>query len=284
MRCRKCGAPLEDGELFCGNCGAKAETLRFCDQCGRLLGENEDFCGYCASLTGNAAEENVETPLIEQSGVDDFTVGGASDYVFCGNCGAQTERGSSFCMKCGAQLGTDGTPVMQSRAVRPKGPEKRDKTFTAGIIIIGILILAVLGGAVWIWFNMMSGDLGDAGNMPAPEATQSVVQTTLMPVQTPAITPVPAPVNEYLFKSDEEIITWEYLSAKSQEEVRLLLNEIYARHGYIFSSPEYITYFTSKPWYEEKYHLAEDAEREFNETERANKEIIVNYEKSRGWR
>ena len=35
----------------------------------------------------------------------------------------------------------------------------------------------------------------------------------------------------------------------SKAELRIMRNEIYARHGYIFKSPELQAYFTAQPWY-----------------------------------
>ena len=35
----------------------------------------------------------------------------------------------------------------------------------------------------------------------------------------------------------------------SKSQLRIMRNEIYARHGYIFSSPDLTSYFGSKPWY-----------------------------------
>lgn len=56
--------------------------------------------------------------------------------------------------------------------------------------------------------------------------------------------------NEYIFpESTEDIISYENIANKSDEELRLGRNEIYARHGRIFASPELRTYFEGKTWY-----------------------------------
>ncbi len=135
-----------------------------------------------------------------------------------------------------------------------------------------------------------------------PVQTQEVVtvtpatQTVIVPVpapEQPAAPANPAPVNPapaapaqsaYLFNSDSEIITYSYLNTQTQKQVRLILNEMYARHGYIFSSQEYSNYFNSKSWYTPLYTSAEQVEGYFNSVERKNKEIIVAYEKEKGYR
>lgn len=88
----------------------------------------------------------------------------------------------------------------------------------------------------------------------------------------------------YLFDSDTDYITDAYLDTKTQDEVRLILNEIYARHGYIFSTERYSRYFSSKSWYVPISSSAADVEAQFNSVERTNRERITAYEKARGWR
>lgn len=51
------------------------------------------------------------------------------------------------------------------------------------------------------------------------------------------------PMSDYLELTDEQI------SALTQDEIRIAINEIYARHGYIFKDNDLKTYFESKSWY-----------------------------------
>ncbi len=87
--------------------------------------------------------------------------------------------------------------------------------------------------------------------------------------------------NDYLFPSDREIITFEYLSTLSKSQVALIRNEIYARHGYIFQSEEYQQYFSQKAWYRPNPNFNES---HLNAVELRNKEIIVEYESTMNWR
>ncbi len=69
MNCHKCGSPLEDGAVFCGNCGAKVEAgpaqpdsrqagtqeTVFCPNCGKRLAAGDVFCDACGcSLMGKS--------------------------------------------------------------------------------------------------------------------------------------------------------------------------------------------------------------------------------------
>lgn len=50
MECRKCGAELAEGVLFCRECGTKVETIkRFCRECGAELNEGTNFCPNCGT-------------------------------------------------------------------------------------------------------------------------------------------------------------------------------------------------------------------------------------------
>jgi len=87
--------------------------------------------------------------------------------------------------------------------------------------------------------------------------------------------------DSYLFESDKYYISDYDLYGKTKDEVALIRNEIYARHGYIFSTPEYAEYFSQKSWYTPNPNFSEAL---FNNIEKANKEFLVQYEIDRGWR
>lgn len=66
------------------------------------------------------------------------------------------------------------------------------------------------------------------------------------------------------------------LSEKNADELRIMRNEIFARHGYIFKSEELKEYFTSKEWYEP---LHQDVTDLLTESDKKNIELIVEREK-----
>jgi class 3 adenylate cyclase/tetratricopeptide (TPR) repeat protein len=50
--CGRCGAPLEAGDLFCGDCGA---PVGGCPSCGKPLTPGKRFCRYCGATLFDAA-------------------------------------------------------------------------------------------------------------------------------------------------------------------------------------------------------------------------------------
>lgn len=90
--------------------------------------------------------------------------------------------------------------------------------------------------------------------------------------------------DDYILPTDIEYIRQSDLDKFTYDEMDYVTNEIYARHGYIFKSPDLAMYFESKPWYKGKTTSMNEVEREFSTIENANLQLIVDYEKAKGWR
>lgn len=84
--------------------------------------------------------------------------------------------------------------------------------------------------------------------------------------------------------SDTRLISRSELVVLTQKEVRTALNEIYARHGYIFETPEWKEYFEGCSWYKGTIPKDQFTEDMLSEIERTNKDTIVEYEKEMGYR
>ncbi|HEX7958229.1 MAG TPA: YARHG domain-containing protein [Pyrinomonadaceae bacterium] len=75
---------------------------------------------------------------------------------------------------------------------------------------------------------------------------------------------------------ESRLVTEEMLKGLSLHELRLLRNEIYARHGRQFRTEWLAQYFWSQPWYEAREDNKEPA---LSETDQKNVETIVAYER-----
>ncbi len=59
MNCKKCGAPVQSSELFCGNCGAPIESNENkCEFCGETLEAGAVFCGSCGTPVTQQTHES----------------------------------------------------------------------------------------------------------------------------------------------------------------------------------------------------------------------------------
>ena len=85
--------------------------------------------------------------------------------------------------------------------------------------------------------------------------------------------------SEYILpESDTRCLTEEDVAGLSEDEIRIALNEIYARHGRRFQSEDLNAHFSSKSWYEPKYSAEEFSAVEssiMNDYEKKNIEFLA---------
>lgn len=81
--------------------------------------------------------------------------------------------------------------------------------------------------------------------------------------------------------SSEEIIAESDIDELSDEELRYAINELYARHGYIFKDDELRSYYNQFEWYEEKVNPGDFSTNLFNDTEKKNAETMQKERDSR---
>jgi len=92
-------------------------------------------------------------------------------------------------------------------------------------------------------------------------------------------------ISEYILPdSNSKYLTLEDLSGFSSDKCKIARNEIYARHGRIFSDENLQQYFESLSWYQGLYSADEFDESWLNEYETANRDLIIQYEKEQGYR
>ena len=82
--------------------------------------------------------------------------------------------------------------------------------------------------------------------------------------------------------SDSSYLSNAQVSALSDNDLQLAINEIYARRGRIFKDASLNAYFNSQSWYEGKY-TAEEFEKnvKFNTYEQKNLQLLINERRSR---
>ena len=74
--------------------------------------------------------------------------------------------------------------------------------------------------------------------------------------------------------SSREVLYEDVIEDLSDEELRLAINELYARHGYIFKDETLREYFKQFDWYEEKINSDDFSIDVFNEIERENIDLL----------
>lgn len=242
----------------------------FCNQCGKNVDENAKFCNQC----GNLMEEVIEAIV-----------------KFCNQCGSRTEMGQSFCPKCGNTLKDTIIKSDIKTDIKTASPVRKKKNFLPLIITVGVAMFFL--AAVFIGFKLKSNSGPTKAEIPSKKVEKNTLEdsedriedleeeeTILTEDSSKTAEPEEIAGDTYLFPSDRMYIKDEHLDSLTREEIALIRNEVFARHGYIFQKEPYKSYFSSMPWYIPDEDFTDSA---FSEIEKANVDAIVIYESKKGW-
>jgi uncharacterized caspase-like protein len=116
---------------------------------------------------------------------------------------------------------------------------------------VGLMVKKATGSAQqpWISSSPIDGSFYFAG----PSAGQVAMATpanTALPPTSAALPSASGPQSEFIFPdSDKRLLTLADLNGHSKEELRIARNEIFARRGRYFNSPDLVTRFSKFAWY-----------------------------------
>ena len=190
----------------------------------------------------------------------------------CNRCGNPINESQQFCTRCGNKVTYNYSNDMSNQYTNTLNhTEKKEKNWLLYVIII--LLILLLTATLFVAYGIRAdrnNDVVISTDQTQQNHNQRSQESNYFDID-----------NEYFFPSDRQLITTEQLYSLTKDEVALLRNEIYARHGYIFNSDKYSKYFSSKHWYVPNPYFDESM---FNDIERINKTTIVEYEIGKGWR
>ena len=118
---------------------------------------------------------------------------------------------------------------------------------------------------------------------PAGADNSDGAQTSAAPIETAAPTPAPAlGPGTYIFPdSAGRYLTEEELAGLTDRDLMIARNEIFARHGYIFTTDWIQGYFLTQGWYRGTVPAVQFDSSVLNDYERANIDLIVRVEAER---
>jgi len=169
------------------------------------------------------------------------------------------------------------TPQFQ---VSPSAPQIQTNSTGKWVFpLVGLLLAVILVLGFIIVFQLTKKDESVAGNANTAnkETTKpSESPTTLPSKATPETTPATQISNSVPGKYPEgstRYLTENDIAGKSNWELRIMRNEIFARHGRRFKSADLRNYFMSQPWYSPRFD-----EVQLNAIETRNVEFLRSYE------
>jgi hypothetical protein len=151
--------------------------------------------------------------------------------------------------------------------------------------LVALLAMVVAGAAVAIYYEREKGKAAGDKQVETPVASPTPVQTENGNKAQPTPQPTPEkPTGREMAggsvpgkypEGSTRLLTSNDVAGKSPWELKVMKNEIYARHGYIFKTPELRSYFESQPWYRPLYADVTDL---LNNIEIENAAFIKSYE------
>ena len=159
--------------------------------------------------------------------------------------------------------------------------------------LVGLLILALGGLALFALKDSLfqPSPIAQATPTPAPPATpQREIVIVKEPAAPASNRPLPAPTAPPTVanktpgrfpEASERNLSGEDLAENKCPELKIMRNEIFARHGFIFQTPDMADYFSRQSWYR---GTTRDVTKQLTGIERANLIIIKSYEEGLGCR
>ncbi len=253
----------------------------YCKCCGKKLDAEDRFCSFCGSPVEK--EETLDSVVSDLNHTEELEL---------------TYK----------QINA----LQKDRFEEEWEREERKERFTFMIfgVLIVVLIIAITGGVSFLIQKekdkSFASDIGNMGNInignnssvggPNQESTNQTdaVITPALIIPSEVLTDdtsenqreeEPGKTNkdtsEYVIAdSDVRYLVSADLKELSAWEIRVARNEIYARHGRMFDSPELRAYFESKSWYKPEIPAVEFNNSCLSAVELENLNFIINYEKA----
>ena len=217
--------------------------------------------------------------------------------MYCSKCGFELKDNANLCPKCGSEnikerlIYNEIISTLDTKDISKKIKSKQTKTrspIKIGFLIV--LVLLIVGyGSYYIAFSKLSSD--NAKKLKETSAKNNdTSNNSITPNKNPKISSdTPATKNntdtnkmdspDYYFfpKSRSEKLLDSDVSILSKQNLALARNEIYARHGYVFQTEPFKSYFKKKSWYkpDNNYKISNE---QLNDVERNNMSLILKYE------
>lgn len=251
MFCKNCGSKLSGMEGFCSNCGAKSGGAGPRPNSNQTSGPNINRGGYQAPRSGGSGWQIVAIALAALVVI----VGAAGGvYLLMSDAGGPQEsslvqNGSEQAQGENGQVGQEDSGGSDSNQRDNLERENQDlKAEEKALMEENERLRARVDYLSDSIYGTHSNSQAHTGGS---------------------------------YFGDTYYLTWSELNTYTKADIELIRNEIYARNGYIFKEARFKNYFSSMSWYRPNAGFHEGM---FNSVERANMDLLIEYESYMGWR
>ena len=231
--------------------------------------------------------------------------------MYCHNCGQYVEDDDVFCNHCGARVLTDSEEPAKPQPAKPQPakarpakvqpakaqPAKAQSSSGKGVLIALAIVAVIAAGGLagWGLFRVMNKPevtteeasakekkakkekKEEAAEVVEEEPEEETEETMPAEEEQDTQTQVPAFLGhdgDIFPESSDRLLSEGDVGVLTDYELRIAINEIYARNHYQFQTPDMKEYFSKKDWYTGLYPNQEDVRASFNSTEEANMKLL----------
>ncbi|MBU3101176.1 MULTISPECIES: YARHG domain-containing protein [Clostridium] len=218
--------------------------------------------------------------------------------MYCSKCGSEIKDGANFCFKCGNKstkqsivnhekistipVSTTSKGINASNEMTTSMTSIKNKPNTKRFIIIAVVI-----GVLSIGFISYYISLSKFSSTTTKASDTTSIKNEVIPSNTGTnktsntksqATTSANKTDSYIFsKSGSENLLESDISKLVKGDLSLARNEIFARHGFVFKSEPFKSYFNNKSWYKQN-SLFKGTDLELNAKELYNVQLILKYE------
>jgi len=275
-QCKFCGEQIPDDAAVCPCCSEPQEKeVKVCPYCEELVDADAVRCPVCGEALPSADVSLIAKAEEQPAGISESQV--PTDYV------TQTSVEEE-------QPIASNEPSAYYEEANDK-PSNRKKVI--GIVVVCLAVIAVGAGC----FFMGQNSSDNSENETSTEITDSskmdgVINAEIISVDFSSDeneseetehqskdtdsddVATDADKGRYVFAS-ERLLTKDDIAGLSYSDLRIMRNEIFARHGYIFKTKDMQEYFNAQSWYIPRFSDVSD---QLNEIEKKNVAFIKSYE------
>ncbi|MBU3200404.1 YARHG domain-containing protein [Clostridium estertheticum] len=221
--------------------------------------------------------------------------------MYCSKCGSEIKDGANFCFKCGNKstkqnivnpkkistipVANTSKKINASNEMTTSMASIKNQPNTKRFIIIAVVIGVLSIGFISYYISLSKFSSTTTRASDTTSIKNEVIPSNTVTNKTPkAKSKATTSANKtdstdsYVFsKSSSEDLLDSDVSTLVKGDLSLARNEIFARHGFIFKSEPFKSYFNNKSWYKQN-PLFKGTDPELNAKELYNIQLILKYE------